>query len=67
MPTLVRAPEELEARVREAAKAEGVSINSWWIEAAEARIDATDVSIRDAARILNADPVTRYVLDRLAE
>jgi uncharacterized protein (DUF1778 family) len=67
MATLLRVPTDLDARVRAAADNEGVTLTEWWLEAGRQRLHQADMNIEEAAKFINADPVTRRVLDRLAQ
>ena len=66
MPTLVRAPEELDNAVRESARRQGQSLNAWWLQAAEDRLQR-EFDIAEIVAEINADPVDREILNRLAE
>lgn len=63
---LVRVPEELEQAVRESASRQGVPLNTWWIEAAQQRVERETVDLAAVAGRMNADPKYRDLLDRLA-
>lgn len=67
MATLLRPPESLDARVRESAQRNNMSIHSWYLAAAEEKLDQEQMDVKSAARLLNQDPTTRWVLDRLGE
>jgi len=67
MPTLVRAPEQLDASVRESAAKQGVSIHSWWIDAAKEKLAREKADLDTIARSINDDPILREVLNRLAQ
>jgi hypothetical protein len=67
MATLLRPPEELDAKVRESAHRQEMPIHTWWLQAAAEKLDREQMDVRSAARLLNQDPVTRWVLDRLGE
>jgi len=64
---LLRVPPELDSQVRERAAAENKSLTDWWLDAGRSELHGSEMSARDAARVLNHDPVTRWVLDRLGE
>lgn len=67
MATLVRAPEHLEAEVRESAKRHGVPVNTWWVDAASNKLEREQIDVVGLAAKINADPVMREVLDRLGQ
>ena len=67
MATLLRVPEDLDQKVREAAKSDGASITDWWLDAGRQKLERKELDIAAAAEIINADPVMRRVLDRLAQ
>jgi hypothetical protein len=67
MAILVRAPKELEDRVRASAEAQGSTLNAWWLDAAEMKMSNDKGAFDEAVEFLKNDPVSRYVLDRLGE
>ena len=67
MPTLIRPPETLDAAVRDSAERTGVSLNSWWLTAAQEKLDRERIDLAAIASSINADRMLREVLDRLAQ
>jgi len=67
MATLVRAPEQLDASVRQSAAKQGISLHSWWIDAAKEKLAREQTDLDTIARSISDDPMLREVLNRLAQ
>lgn len=67
MAILLNLPEELEADVRASAERATVTLSDWLRDAARMKLAEEETSIAALADSINADPLLRQVLDRLAE
>lgn len=67
MGILLNLPAELDAEVRAAADRAQATLSDWLRDAARLKLHQDQLSIEDLADTINADPVYRETLDRLAE
>jgi DNA-binding transcriptional regulator WhiA len=67
MGILLNLPDELEAEVRAAAAVTQTTLSDWLRDAARLKLHHDQVSLDDLAETINANPVYRETLDRLAE